>query len=185
MDYIERLRAGIEVRYTDPDKDGFAAAVERANMLCDRFNSPGLTDDERFSILDDLTGKHVDRSNIVKAPLHCDLGINITLGKGDLINYDCIMLDCADIVIGDHVLIGPRAQLLTPIHPKDFMARRETATTAKPIRIEDDVWMGGGVTVLPGVTIGARSIIGAGAVVNRDVPPDTVYGGVPAHNLHG
>ena len=185
MDYIERLRSGIEVRYTDPDNPAFAEAVVRANRLCEMFNSPGRTDGERFSILDDLFGERVDRSNIIKPPFHCDLGINIKVGKNDLINYDCIVLDCAEVTIGDHVLIGPRAQLLTPIHSMDYMARREVATTAEPIVIEDDVWMGGGVTVLPGVTIGARSVIGAGAVVNRDVPPDTVYGGVPAHNLHG
>ena len=185
MDYVERLRTGLEVRYTDSDKDYFEKQVMRANDLCDRLNRCGQFDEERYGILEELLRKPFDRSNVLKAPFHCDLGFNITLGRDDLINYDCIFLDCSDIVLGDHVMLAPRVQLLTAMHPMDYMSRREVATTAKPVHIEDDVWIGAGALILPGVTVGARSVIGAGAVVNKDVPPDTVYAGVPAHTLHG
>jgi maltose O-acetyltransferase len=110
----------------------------------------------------------------------CDYGYNIRVGRNVFINYQCIFLDCALIEIGNDVQIGPAVQLYTAQHPLDPAARRSGLESASPIRIGNDVWIGGGVVVLAGVTIGDRSVVGAGAVVVRDVPQDTVVVGNPA-----
>jgi maltose O-acetyltransferase len=102
------------------------------------------------------------------------------LGKNVLINYDCILLDTAEISIGDNTLIGPGSKLVTAKHHLEAEKRRNWAVGGEPIKIGEDVWFGAGVVVLPGVTIGARSIIGAGAVVTKDIPPDVIAGGNPA-----
>ena len=96
------------------------------------------------------------------------------------INYNCTFLGGAIITIGNHVLIGPNCQLLTPQHPMNYLDRRKPMETSYPITIGDDTWLGGGVTVLPGVTIGKRCIIGAGAVVVHDIPNDSLAVGNPA-----
>ena len=96
------------------------------------------------------------------------------------INYNCTFLGGAVITIGNHVLIGPNCQLLTPQHPMNYLDRRKPIETSYPITIGDDTWLGGGVTVLPGVTIGKRCIIGAGAVVVHDIPDDSLAVGNPA-----
>ena len=90
------------------------------------------------------------------------------------------MLDNASITIGNHVLIGPNAQFYTPSHPLDYRKRREWEIICLPITVEDDVWIGGNVVICQGVTIGARSVVAAGSVVTKDVPPDTMVGGQPA-----
>ena len=124
MDFIERMRAGQEVCCTDEDNGPFMEAMDRAHVLCDRFNTPGTSPEERFSILDDLFGYEVDRGSIINPSLHCDLGINIKLGKAVKINYDCVILDCSTVTIGDYTMIGPGVQIITPNHPMDPMARR-------------------------------------------------------------
>ena len=108
----------------DDDRAPFMEALDRAHALCDRFNVPGNTPEERFAVLDELLGRPVDRSCIINPTFHCDLGVNINLGKGVKINYDCIFLDCAEVTVGDYVMIGPRVQIITPNHPLDSAARR-------------------------------------------------------------
>ena len=125
MDFIDRMRSGQEVRCTDGDNGPFYEALSRARVLCDRFNTPGTTVEEGFSILDDLLECRVDRSCIINPTFRCDLGSNISLGKGVKINCDCVILDCADVTIGDYTMIGPKVQIITPNHPMDHMARRE------------------------------------------------------------
>ena len=110
----------------------------------------------------------------------CDYGYNIRLGRNVFINYHCIFLDCAPIEIGNDVQIGPSVQLYTAQHPLDAEVRRSGLESALPIRIGNDVWIGGGSVVLPGVTIGARSVVGAGSVVVHNVPPDSLVVGNPA-----
>lgn len=116
----------------------------------------------------------------IAPPFRCEFGKHISIGRSCFINMGAIMLDGAQIRIGDHVLIGPNCQLYTPSHSLDHLSRRRWETFCKPITVEDDVWIGGNVVINQGVTIGARSIVGANAMVARDVPPDSIVGGVPA-----
>ncbi len=113
-------------------------------------------------------------------PFRCDYGAQITLGANSSLNYDAVLLDCAAISIGDDVSIGPRAQLVTALHPvDDHAARRERWESAFPVAIGNNVWLGAGVIVCPGVTVGDDSVIGAGSVVMTDVPPGVLAAGNP------
>ncbi len=119
-------------------------------------------------------------SVIICPPFHCDHGNRISIGEGSMVNFNGVFLDGGGITIGAHTLIGPNCQLLTPDHPHDYLERRQTIETGLPIRIGDDCWLGGGVIVCPGVTIGNRVIVGAGSVVTHDIPDDVVVAGNPA-----
>ena len=120
----------------------------------------------------------------IESPFYCDYGTNITLGKQVFFNTNCVVLDAAKVTIGDHVFIGPAVQIYTAIHPKDPIQRRKFFESAKPITIENDVWIGGGAIILPGVTIGKNSIVGAGSVVTKDVPENVTVAGNPAKEIH-
>ncbi|MCG2621161.1 sugar O-acetyltransferase [Arthrobacter sp. I2-34] len=121
----------------------------------------------------------------IRAPLYVDYGKNITVGARTFINYNLTALDVVGITIGDDVQIGPNVQLLTPTHPLDAQQRRDKLEAGKPIVIEDNVWLGGGVIVLPGVTIGENTVVGAGAIVTKDLPPNVVATGRPAKIRRG
>jgi maltose O-acetyltransferase len=120
---------------------------------------------------------------VVMAPFQCDYGYNITIGRGTFINYDCVFLDCAPIVIGSEVQIAPGVHLYTATHPVDAALRRAGPEYALPIHIGDGAWIGGRSIVLPGVSIGAEAVIGAGSVVTRDVPAGVVAAGNPCRVL--
>ena len=113
----------------------------------------------------------------------CEFGRNIHLGARFFANFDCVMLDGAPIVVGERVLFGPKVGLYTANHALDRGERAAGACRARPITLGDDVWIGGGTTVLPGVTIGDGAVVGAGSVVTRDVPAGTVAAGNPARVL--
>ena len=113
-------------------------------------------------------------------PLRVDYGYNITIGDGSWVNFGLTALDVAPIVIGADVLIGPNCSLYTAIHPTEPGPRRAKWESSAPITLEDNVWLGGSVVVCPGVSIGENSIIGAGAVVTRSIPPNSVAVGNPA-----
>jgi maltose O-acetyltransferase len=119
----------------------------------------------------------------IRPPLYCDYGYNVRVGDRTFANFGLVVLDVAPIVIGDDVQIGPNVQLLTATHPVEAAARLAKWESGRPITIADNVWLGGGSIVLAGVTIGANSVIGAGAVVTRDIPPDTVAVGNPARAI--
>lgn len=123
---------------------------------------------------------NVGDKTIICPPFTCEYGKSISVGKCCYLNMGITMLDNASITIGDHVLIGPNAQFYTASHPINYLERRTGSITCLPIVIEDDVWIGGNVIINQGVTIGARSIIAAGSVVNKNVPAGSVFGGVPA-----
>jgi maltose O-acetyltransferase len=138
-----------------------------------------LDQDLARPILKDLIGSLADDAH-VRPPIYVDYGTYITIGAGTFINYGLVALDVAPITIGKDVQIGPNVQLLTPTHPVDPELRRQKWEAAEPIVIGDNVWLGGGVIVLPGVTIGENSVIGAGAVVSKDIPANVVAVGNPA-----
>lgn len=184
MDFLERARRGLITSDQDEDIGEFLDALARGHSLCERFNTPGTSRDARRGILEELFGQPLDPRTSINPPFRCDVGTNIHLGRHVEVNFDCVFLDSAEITIGDNVLIAPKVCLATPGHDFPPMMRRHTATRALPIVIEDDVWIGASATVLGGVTIGEGAIIGAGAVVTRDVPPGETYAGVPARRLH-
>ncbi len=115
----------------------------------------------------------------IQPPFYCDYGYNIKTGKGVFFNFNCVVLDVMPVTIGHRSLIGPNVQIYTATHPLDFQERASGLESAKPIHIGDDVWIGGSVVICPGVTIGNRSVIGAGSVVTRDIPDDTLAAGNP------
>lgn len=115
----------------------------------------------------------------IEPPFHCDYGYNIECGENVFFNVNCVVLDAAKVRIGSNVLFGPGVHIYTATHPLDKMERRNT-DFAKPVTIGDDCWIGGQVVICPGVTIGSRSVIGAGSVVTKDIPEDCLAVGNPA-----
>ena len=135
-------------------------------------------EERRMSLLRSILGS-VGPDAVVMPPLACDYGYNVSLGAQAFINYNGVILDCAPVSIGEKTQIGPGVQLLTCDHPREPELRRQDLELAFPITIGANVWIGGGAIVCPGVSIGDDSIIGAGSVVTRDIPPAVVAVGVP------
>lgn len=115
----------------------------------------------------------------IQPPFYCDYGSNIITGEQVFFNFNCVVLDVATVTIGSRTFIGPNVQLYTALHPEDSVLRATGLCLAKPIVIGEDVWIGGNTVVCAGVTIGNRSIIGAGSVVTKDVPDDVFAAGNP------
>lgn len=139
--------------------------------------SPEGDEEERSRILARLFGKETDVA--IQPPFYCDYGTNISLGEKVFFNFNCVVLDVMPVIIGDNVLFGPSVQIYTATHPLDAVERRSGLESAKAITIGSDVWIGGGAIICPGVTIGDRSVIGAGSVVTRDIPADVIAAGNP------
>lgn len=173
----QRMLAGDLYRADDPE---LAADALRARRLEERYNTSAPEDEEgRRAILEELLGS-IGSGTVIRAPFRCDYGSNLRVGSHTFANFGLVALDVAPITIGDHVQIGPNVQLLTPTHPLDPGLRRDGWEAAEPISIGDNVWLGGGAIVLPGVSIGADTVVGAGAVVPRDLPSGVVAVGNPA-----
>lgn len=115
----------------------------------------------------------------IEAPFYCDYGCNIELGKNVYMNFNCTILDCAKVKIGDNTLLGPNCQIYTPCHPTDAKTRLEAKEWAAGVIIGKNCWLGGNVTVLPGINIGCNSVIGAGSVVTKDIPENSIAVGNP------
>jgi len=160
--------------------DEIADMHRRAVTLTEAFNAtPAIDGDVRQRILEELLGA-IGPGTEIRAPFHCDYGSYVAIGARTFVNFGLVVLDVAPVTIGDDVQIGPNVQLLTATHPLDPELRRAKWEAAEPIVIGDNVWLGGGVLVLPGVTIGADTVVGAGAVVTRDLPGGVVAVGNPA-----
>jgi maltose O-acetyltransferase len=144
-------------------------------------NTTVMDKDQMLRAFGDITGREPDPDCLIIFPLRCELGFNIHVGRGVVINYNCTFQDTARITIGDNTKIGPDCHIVTSDHPRDPIERRRLAVRGLPVTNGDDCWLGANVTVLPGVTIGDRCIIGADSVVTKDVPDDSVYVGNPAH----
>ncbi len=161
----------------DPD---LVADNARAQRLLDRYNATRDDEqDERDRILRELLGD-VGEGVVVKPSFRCDYGIHTTIGAGTFVNYDCVILDVAPVMIGATCQIAPRVQLLAATHPVDPQPRRDRWESGAPITLGDNVWLGGGVIVGPGVAIGDDTVVGAGSVVTRDLPAGVVAFGAPA-----
>ena len=163
--------------------EALSAARLRAQTLCRRYNDtfPGQQE-ERRDILHQLLGA-MGEDCCIEPSFRCDYGSQITIGGFFYANYDCIFLDVAPITIGRHVLLGPRVCLYTAGHPTVPEVRDTGLEFGSPITIGDSVWLGGNTVVCPGVRIGSGSVIAAGSVVTRDVPPGVIAGGNPCRVL--
>jgi maltose O-acetyltransferase len=122
----------------------------------------------------------VGQGAVVRSPFHCDYGFNISLGAGAFLNFNCVILDVVEVVIGDRTQIGPGVQILTADHPREAARRASGLEFGRPVRIGRNVWIGGGAIILPGVSVGDDAVIGAGSVVTRDVPAGATAVGNPA-----
>ena len=177
MTMREKMLAGELYIADDPE---IAADSLRAMTLTEAFNrTPAADPAERRRLLRELLAAFGDGSEI-RPPLHCDYGYQTTVGARTFANFGLVILDVARVSIGDDVQIGPNVQLLTATHPLEPRPRRDKWEAAEPISIGDNVWLGGGVIVCPGVTIGENTVVGAGSVVARDLPANVLAVGVPA-----
>ncbi|MDX6355862.1 MAG: maltose O-acetyltransferase, partial [Streptomyces sp.] len=161
-----------------PDDEELAAASRRGQGLCHEFNTSGDRE-ERLRLLGELLGS-MGRDVRIRPPFQCDFGGHISIGDRTFVNFNAVFLDCGPITIGADVQIGPNVQLLTPTHELDTERRRAGWEKAIPVTIGDNVWLGGGVIVCPGVTIGSDTVVGAGSVVTKDLPAGVLAVGNPA-----
>lgn len=175
----EKMLAG---ELYDPFDPQLTAERARCRDLCLALNATREEQkEERLSLLTALFGRETDAW--IQPPFFCDYGKNITLGRKVFFNFNCVVLDVMPVTIGNHTLFGPAVQIYTATHPLDAAERRRGLESARPIVIGSDVWIGGGAIICPGVTIGDRSVIGAGSVVTRDIPADVIAAGNPARVL--
>jgi maltose O-acetyltransferase len=149
----------------------------RCERLMRDYNADG---DER--VLRELLGS-IGSGSSIRPPFFCDYGYNISLGDEVFLNFNCVMLDVVPITLGDRVQVASAVQFLAADHPLDATERASGRESGRPITVEDDVWLGGGAILCPGVTIGRGSIIGAGSVVTHDVPAGVVAAGNPCRVL--
>ncbi len=171
----EKMLAGELYNPLDPE---LAQARERARDLCHDLNATrGREQKVRRRILTELFGSGGD-SVWMQPPFFCDYGSNIHLGERVYFNFNCVVLDVCEVQIGDFTFFGPAVQIYTATHPMNAQLRR-TQEFGKPITIGTDVWVGGGAIICPGVSIGSRTVIGAGSVVTRDIPEGVFAAGNP------
>ncbi len=167
----------------DASDEALCRARLRCKDLCFQYNQCLPSDRARQQ---ELLGQLIGRLHgevEVTAPFFCDYGCNIELGEGFYCNHNCVILDGAQVTIGAHVLLGPNCCITTAGHPLDLRQRGAGLEFARPVTIEDHVWLGANVTVLPGVRIGRGSVIGAGSVVSRDIPAGVLALGSPCRPL--
>lgn len=170
----QKMLAG---EYYDSSDPKLVKERNHARALCTKLNDRTLSLDERKSLISNLFGSESDID--LTPPFFCDYGKNVSLGQGVYFNFNCTILDVAKVTIGNNVLLGPSVQILTASHPLDAALRREGKEFGIPVTIESDVWIGAGAIICPGVTIGARSVIGAGSVVTKNIAPGVLAVGNP------
>lgn len=172
----QKMLAGELYLANDPE---LAAASQRSMQLLQRYNQTSVTEcDRRTQILQELFGQ-VGENPVITPPFHCDYGSNIFVGDRFYMNYGCVILDCNTVHIGHDVLCAPYVQIYTAYHPTDPATRLTGRELAASIRIGNNVWIGGGAIICPGVTIGDHTTIGAGSVVTKDIPAHVIAVGNP------
>jgi acetyltransferase-like isoleucine patch superfamily enzyme len=163
-----------------PESAAMTASVKRAMAITATLNRLTFDDAAQIRVLfSDLIGKTVDDSFLLIPPFYTTGGTDISVGRNVFINQNCTFYDLGGLDIADDVMIGPNVSLITSGHPIE-PSRRRDFVIAKPIVIERNVWIAAGATVIGGVTIGENSVVAAGSVVTRDVPPNSLVGGNPA-----
>lgn len=175
----EKMTAGALYRPGDRE---LVEARHKSQVRQRAYNATIVGDAARLKILDDWLGPRGD-DVAIRTPFYVDYGFNITLGSGVFFNYGCTVLDVCPVVIGDKTQIGPGVQILTADHPRDPASRDQGLEFGRPITIGRNVWIGGGALILPGVNVGDDAVVGAGAVVTRDVPAGVTVVGNPARPL--
>lgn len=175
IDIFQKMLAGGIIRQDEMSEAW--EIVARAQRLSPALNA-ATTMDEMRERLSEIIGSPIDKSTTVFVPFFTNFGRHIRLGKNIFINHACTFLDLGGITIEDDVQIGPKVNIITENHPVDPKRRKDL--DLKSVRIKRNAWIGAGVTILPGVTIGENSIVAAGAVVNKDVPDNAIAGGIPA-----
>ena len=171
----EKMLAGENYNILDAELE---AERQKAMELMRRYNQTEV-ETERQIILQQMLGG-AGQNSIIWPPFYCSYGKNTFLGDHVFLSYMCTILDNNEVHIGHHVMIGPAVQIYTAAHPLQAEARNQGWEVAKPIVIEDNVWIGGSAILLPGVRIGRNAVVGAGAVVTRSVPANMVAAGNPA-----
>ncbi len=180
-DVLTKALAGQPIQYDDPGFQAVDAVVARNSQLLMQLNT-GYRDRAAVNaLLEKLIQRPVAPMTTLLPPLQTDFGGHIFLGRGVFINRNCMLVDLGGIYIGDRVLIGPNVTILTVNHEENPATRRNLRCQA--VHVEAGAWLGANVTVLPGVTIGENAIVGAGSLVTKDVPADTVVIGSPAKVL--
>lgn len=172
----EKMLAGELYNATDPE---LSADRRNARILFKRFNDSSEDEkEERKQILKELIP--TSGANLwIEPPFYCDYGKNITVGDQVFFNFNCVVLDVAEVIIGSRTLLGPQVQIYTATHPINHKVRASGLESGKAITIGEDVWIGGSAVICPGVSIGDRSVIGAGSVVTKDIPADVFAAGNP------
>lgn len=160
------------------DKTLFAAHLN-AKRITRLLNATEEHEAEKRKALVQELFAEAGEASYIEPPFHCDYGYNVSVGKRFYCNYDCVFLDCGKISIGDYVMLGPKVQIYTANHPIDPEVRRLNHDQGIPVTVGDDVWIGGGSILCPGVTVGSGSVIGAGSVVTHDIPSGVVAAGNP------
>ena len=166
----------------DPADPELVAERDRAARLTHRYNRSEPDDPAASAILEKLLAE-LGPGSVIRAPFYCDYGYNIRIGADTFFNFGCVLLDVVPISIGRVCQFGPYVQILTADHPRQPEQRRQGLERGDPIAIADNVWVGGGALILPGVSVGQDAIVAAGAVVTRDVPAGATVAGNPARVL--
>ncbi len=179
-DIFERLRSNEPVAMNDPDYPMIRDAVNQTIKLSVKLNNATDLNQVR-EYLGDIIGKKVDESTTIFPPFYTNFGRHIILGKNIFINHACSFLDLGGIIIEDGVMIAPKVNITSEGHPLEA-SKRKTLVPKKVI-IKQNAWIGAGASILPGVTIGENAVVAAGALVTKDVPANTLVGGVPAKIL--
>ncbi len=180
MNDLEKMRAG---RWLHAVTSEIGAALLRAEELCFRLNQlPPSRREEREAIIRQLFAR-VGEAPCLHSPFHCDFGTQISVGDHFVGNFHLTILDEAPVTIGNHVYIGPNVGIYTVHHALLADQRNEGIMQSLPVEIHDNVWIGGNVVILRGVTIGEGAVIGAGSVVTHDIPPRVIAAGNPCRVL--
>jgi maltose O-acetyltransferase len=176
----ENMISGKPYRAAD---DELSAERQHAREVVFDFNSLRPNESgKRTILLRKLLGK-TKSTFIIEPPFRCDYGYNIEIGENFYSNYNLIILDCAKVIIGDNVMIGPNVSIYTAGHPLHYELRNQELEYAFPISIGNNVWIGGNVVINPGITIGNSSVIGSGSVITKDIPAEVIAAGNPCKIL--
>ncbi|WP_416044835.1 sugar O-acetyltransferase [Clostridium tyrobutyricum] len=172
-----KFLAGQPYQIRDPE---LMRDILHARQLVRKLNNLDDEQQEQKQLILSKLFKHIGKNADIQPFFHCDFGYNISVGDNFLCNYDCVMLDVSPITIGDNCLFAPHVQIYAAEHPLDAERRTAIIGLGRPVTIGDNVWIGGGSILIPGVSLGNNVVVGAGSVVTRSFPDNVVIAGNPA-----